>query len=83
MHSGGCAFIVDQGGLQFVFECIDRIKGLIEEVFLAQVVPYMFLGIELGRVRGQRQQTQMVWQADGLTAMQPAPSSTITTRSFG
>ena len=54
-----------------VFEGIEALEDTVVEMFFAQFVPEMFLGIQFGRIWRQEQQAQIVGQAEA-TAFVPA-----------
>src|ERR1700682_2493771 len=56
---------------QMVFERIDTLEYAVVKGLFAQIVPEMFNGIELGRVRRKCEQAQVVRQPERSTLMPP------------
>src|SRR5260370_23755087 len=56
---------------QMVFERIDTLEYAVVKGLFAQIVPEMFNGIELGRVRRKCEQAQVVRRPERSTLMPP------------
>ena len=54
-----------------IFESIDALEDSVMEVLFTQLVPDVFLGIELGRVRRKKRQAKVVGQVE-VVALVPA-----------
>ena len=84
---GGNAFYLGRRVLEIaesldevILQGLDAVEGAVVEMFLAQLVPEMFLGIQFGGRNNSRRWSGRwsVW-----LLCQPAPSSTMTTLSSG